>query len=63
MSGDGIEDRHYEELNVGRRFDSSVGRGDFKTKIGVGRVIQGKRRNHCDCWNSSSNLTSVLRLG
>jgi hypothetical protein len=24
-----------------RRFDSSVGRGDFKTQIGVGRVIQG----------------------
>lgn len=24
-----------------RRFDSSVGRGDFKTKIGVGQVIRG----------------------
>lgn len=24
------------------RFDSSVGRGDFKTPIGVGRVIRGK---------------------
>lgn len=23
------------------RFDSSVGRGDFVTKIGVGRVIKG----------------------
>lgn len=23
------------------RFDSSVGRGDFKTKIGVGKVIRG----------------------
>jgi hypothetical protein len=23
------------------RFDSSVGRGDFKTQIGVGRVIPG----------------------
>lgn len=23
------------------RFDSSVGRGDFKTKIGVGQVIRG----------------------
>lgn len=26
------------------RFDSSVGRGDFKTKIGVGRVIPGMTR-------------------
>lgn len=25
----------------GNQFDSSVGRGDFKTKIGVGQVIQG----------------------
>lgn len=25
----------------GNKFDSSVGRGDFKTQIGVGRVIQG----------------------
>jgi FK506-binding protein 1 len=24
-----------------RRFDSSVGRGDFKTPIGIGRVIPG----------------------
>ncbi|KAK5088134.1 hypothetical protein LTR05_002351 [Lithohypha guttulata] len=27
--------------NRGKQFDSSVGRGDFKTKIGVGQVIQG----------------------
>ncbi|KIW66620.1 hypothetical protein PV04_05937 [Phialophora macrospora] len=25
----------------GNKFDSSVGRGEFKTQIGVGRVIQG----------------------
>ncbi|KAI4211786.1 MAG: hypothetical protein LQ351_005427 [Letrouitia transgressa] len=25
----------------GKEFDSSVGRGDFKTKIGVGKVIRG----------------------
>jgi len=25
----------------GKQFDSSVGRGDFKTEIGVGRVIKG----------------------
>jgi len=27
--------------NRGKQFDSSVGRGDFKTEIGVGRVIRG----------------------
>ena len=25
------------------RFDSSVGRGDFVTRIGVGQVIKGKK--------------------
>ncbi|KAL8829726.1 MAG: hypothetical protein Q9170_006045 [Blastenia crenularia] len=25
----------------GKQFDTSVGRGDFKTKIGVGKVIRG----------------------
>ncbi|KAI4188055.1 MAG: hypothetical protein L6R41_002399 [Letrouitia leprolyta] len=32
-----------EEANDyrGKQFDSSVGRGDFKTKIGVGKVIRG----------------------
>lgn len=28
--------------NLVARFDSSVGRGDFKTQIGVGRVIPGR---------------------
>ncbi|WPH01567.1 Hypothetical protein R9X50_00441400 [Acrodontium crateriforme] len=27
--------------NKGKQFDSSVGRGDFSTKIGVGQVIRG----------------------
>ncbi|KAK5056094.1 hypothetical protein LTR84_012646 [Exophiala bonariae] len=27
--------------NKGKQFDSSVGRGDFKTQIGTGRVIPG----------------------
>lgn len=27
--------------NVSCRFDSSVGRGDFQTQIGVGKVIKG----------------------
>jgi len=27
--------------NKGNKFDSSVGKGDFNTKIGVGRVIRG----------------------
>jgi FK506-binding protein 1 len=26
----------------GKQFDSTTGRGDFKTPIGVGRVIRGK---------------------
>lgn len=29
------------------RFDSSVGRGDFKTKIGVGKVIRGTELAPC----------------
>ncbi|KAI1111014.1 peptidyl-prolyl cis-trans isomerase fkr-3 [Nemania sp. NC0429] len=28
--------------NKGDKFDSSVGRGDFVTRIGVGQVIKGK---------------------
>ncbi|KAI4176116.1 MAG: hypothetical protein LQ348_006056, partial [Seirophora lacunosa] len=36
----------YDDANAdndyrGKQFDSSVGRGDFKTPIGVGRVIRG----------------------
>lgn len=27
----------------GKQFDSSVGRGDFQTRIGVGQVIKGKQ--------------------
>ncbi|KAL9625769.1 MAG: hypothetical protein Q9160_000089 [Pyrenula sp. 1 TL-2023] len=30
--------------NRGKQFDSSVGRGPFDTKIGVGQVIRGERR-------------------
>ena len=30
------------DLIIVLRFDSSVGRGDFKTKIGVGQVIKGE---------------------
>ena len=30
--------------NETNRFDSSKGRGDFKTAIGVGRVIQGRQK-------------------
>lgn len=29
------------EMLTRARFDSSVGRGDFKTRIGVGQVIKG----------------------
>jgi FK506-binding protein 1 len=28
----------------GTQFDSSVGRGDFQTRIGVGQVIKGKKK-------------------
>ncbi|OMP88977.1 FK506-binding protein 1B [Diplodia seriata] len=27
--------------NKGKKFDSSIGRGDFNVKIGIGRVIRG----------------------
>ncbi|KAF4302737.1 hypothetical protein GTA08_BOTSDO08728 [Botryosphaeria dothidea] len=27
--------------NKGKKFDSSIGRGDFNVKIGIGRVIKG----------------------
>ncbi|CAF9927945.1 MAG: hypothetical protein GOMPHAMPRED_004555 [Gomphillus americanus] len=31
----------YDEYKRGSKFDSSVGRGDFETPIGVGKVIRG----------------------
>ena len=30
----------------GKQFDSSVGRGDFKTRIGVGQVIKGRQSSN-----------------
>ncbi|XWX00873.1 hypothetical protein V2A60_008896 [Cordyceps javanica] len=30
-----------KDQNKGNKFDSSVGRGDFEVKIGVGQVIRG----------------------
>ena len=38
------------------RFDSSVNRGDFRTPIGVGRVIQGKL---CDGLRDLPTVRSV----
>ncbi|KAK3712578.1 Fork head 1 [Vermiconidia calcicola] len=35
-----LEDKSKSD-GKGKQFDSSVGRGDFKTKIGVGQVIKG----------------------
>ncbi|KIW36018.1 uncharacterized protein PV06_11673 [Exophiala oligosperma] len=35
------EDSKVDNQHRGTQFDSSVGRGDFKTVIGVGRVIPG----------------------
>lgn len=34
--------RQQQLLSLEYRFDSSKGRGDFKTAIGVGKVIRGK---------------------
>jgi len=42
----------------GAKFDSSIGRGDFVTKIGIGRVIKG--------WDEGiigSNTSSGMSLG
>ena len=46
------------------RFDSSVGRGDFQTRIGVGQVIKGMSQLHCDARNVEPGTdTGPLRLG
>lgn len=42
----------------GKQFDSSVGRGDFQTRIGVGQVIKGKR-----CLDPGSLVTGNLLTG
>ncbi|KAK6428691.1 Fork head 1 [Oleoguttula sp. CCFEE 5521] len=39
--GDTISMEYTGTLESGKQFDSSVGRGDFKTKIGTGQVIKG----------------------
>jgi hypothetical protein len=36
-----ISKRHADQCPPTVRFDSSKGRGDFKTQIGVGKVIKG----------------------
>lgn len=43
------------------RFDSSVGRGDFKTKIGVGKVIRGMQ--HTAALRPLESQLIVPRLG
>lgn len=40
-AGDNITMEYTGTLENGKQFDSSVGRGDFNTKIGVGQVIKG----------------------
>lgn len=42
------------------RFDSSVGRGDFETAIGVGRVIKGEDSRLGWCMKAADDFT---RLG
>ena len=45
----------------GKQFDSSVGRGDFETPIGVGRVIKG---NFCHRRLTGSNESNMdLKAG
>ncbi|KAJ1333490.1 FK506-binding protein 1 [Microdochium nivale] len=39
----------------GAQFDSSVGRGDFKTRIGVGQVIKGKAMRYLQRHRGYSN--------
>ena len=50
-----------ESSNVANsiRFDSSVGRGDFKPKIGVGQVIKGAKRAIIALRFSETNELSV----
>ncbi|MCJ1449318.1 MAG: hypothetical protein MMC23_009838 [Stictis urceolatum] len=38
------KEQHYR----GSKFDSSEGRGDFKTEIGVGKVIRGSQRQETE---------------
>ncbi|KAM3414977.1 hypothetical protein BST61_g10114 [Cercospora zeina] len=40
-AGDNITMEYTGTLESGQQFDSSVGRGDFQTQIGTGRVIKG----------------------
>ncbi|CZT18343.1 probable Peptidyl-prolyl cis-trans isomerase [Ramularia collo-cygni] len=40
-AGDTILMEYTGKLENGTQFDSSVGRGDFETSIGTGRVIKG----------------------
>lgn len=41
--------------NKGGEFDSSVGRGDFETEIGVGKVIRG--------WDDAAQGVLSMKLG
>ncbi|KAL9586412.1 MAG: hypothetical protein Q9212_000926 [Teloschistes hypoglaucus] len=45
----------------GKQFDSSVGRGDFKTQIGVGKVIRGMEAR-CGAQTPQGQLI-ITRLG
>jgi FK506-binding protein 1 len=48
-----LYDRSASEFK-GQKFDSSVGRGDFTTQIGIGRVIKGK--GYLFAWELCSSL-------
>ena len=46
-----------------RRFDTSKGRGDFKTAIGVGKVIRGSNPTIQSTTKKQQLLMSLSRLG
>jgi hypothetical protein len=48
----------------GKQFDSSVGRGDFNTKIGVGQLIKGTHI-HCkhEHWLRTRRADTPLQVG
>ncbi|MCJ1354436.1 MAG: FK506-binding protein 2B [Icmadophila ericetorum] len=48
----------------GKQFDTSVGRGDFKTAIGVGKVIRGILRHpaHAD-WEATVDTDGQAKAG
>lgn len=55
-----MSDERNEIADQVGRFDSSVGRGDFETAIGIGRVIKGEDSRLGWCMKAADDFT---RLG